>query len=75
MKKLTIGLLAVGGVLAVGSLVKRKAHRMREHCEQMAAKCKQMMAQSRARGEEAEMREHCEQMAARGGDRRAPVAA
>ena len=41
MKKLIIGLAAIGVVLAVRPALKRKA---REHCEQMATKCKEKMA-------------------------------
>ena len=63
MKKLIIALAAIGAVLALRPVVTRKARSMREHCEQMAAKCKQMMGQSGG-GEEAGMPEHCEQMAA-----------
>ena len=66
MKKLIIGLAALGVVLAVRPLVKRKAaQKMREHCKQMAAKCKEMMAQSGA-GDAAGMPEHCKEMAAKG---------
>jgi hypothetical protein len=46
MKKLIIGLAAIGAVLAVRPLVKRKAQTMREHCEQMAGKCKEMVAET-----------------------------
>ena len=45
MKKLVIGLVAVGAVLAVRPVVRRKAHKMREHCEQMTATCTEKMAQ------------------------------
>ena len=76
MKKLTIGLAAVGAVIALGPVVKRRVgHRMREHCEEMAAKCKQMMAgESGAPGEEVGIHEHGEPMAERVEDRRAAIA-
>lgn len=76
MKKAIFGLAAVGAVLALAPVVKRRiGHKMREHCEDMAAKCKQMMAgQSGARGEEARTQEHGEQMARHVDDRRAAVA-
>jgi hypothetical protein len=63
MKKLIIGLVAIGVVLAVRPFMKRKAQRMREHCEQMAAKCKEKMVQSGA-SEEAGIPGHCKEMAA-----------
>ena len=45
MKKATFGLAAVGAVIGLGPVVKRRiGHKMREHCKEMAAKCKQMMA-------------------------------
>ena len=66
MKKAIIGLAAVGAVIGLRPVVKRRiAHKMREHCQQMAAKCEQMMAgQSGDRGEAAGMPEHCKEMAA-----------
>jgi hypothetical protein len=64
MKKLIVGLVAVAAVLALRPVGKRMAQKMREHCEQMAGKCQQKMAQFGGGGKEAGMREHCEQMAA-----------
>ena len=64
MKKVIVGLVAVGAVLALRPVGKRMAQKMREHCEQMAAKCQQKMGQCAGGGKEAGMREHCEQMAA-----------
>jgi hypothetical protein len=53
MKKLVVvGLAAVGVVLMVRPLMKRKAERMHQHCEQMAARCKEKMAQFQVGGEE-----------------------
>jgi len=75
MKKLIVGLLVVAAVLAVRPLMKRKAQRMREHCEQMATKCKQMMAQSGPRDEEAGVHEPGERPAERAADQREPAAA
>ena len=44
-KKAIFGLAATGAVIALGPVVKRRiGHKMREHCEEMAAKCRQMMA-------------------------------
>jgi hypothetical protein len=75
MKKLVIALAAVGVVLALRPVLKRKAHsKMREHCKQMAAKCKQMMAQYGG-GEEGEMPEHCKEMAAKREEKLAQVQA
>jgi hypothetical protein len=66
MKKAIFGFAAVGAVVGLGPAVKRRiGHKMREHCQQMAAKCNQMLAgQSPERGEAAGMPEHCKQMAA-----------
>jgi len=66
MKKAIFGLAALGAVIGLRPVVKRRiAHKVRERCQQMAAKCKQMMAgQSGERGEGAEMPEHCKEMAA-----------
>ena len=76
MKKAIFGLAAVGAVIGLGPVVKRRiGHKVREHCEEMAAKCKQMMAgQSEARGEQVGTPEHGEQVAEHVEDRRAPVA-
>ena len=76
MKKAIVGLAAVGAVIALGPVVKRRiGHKMREHCDEMAAKCKQMMAgQSGARGEDVGTQEHGEQLAGDVEDRRAAVA-
>jgi hypothetical protein len=76
MKKAIFGLAAVGAVIGLGPVVKRRiGHKMREHCEEMAAKCKQMMAgQPGARGEEVGMPEHGEPIAEHVEDRRAAVA-
>ena len=77
MKKLIVGVAAVGAVVALRPVVKRRMlEKMREHCGGMAEHCKQMMGQSASRsettGHEAmdpkamrqKMREHCEQMGA-----------
>lgn len=66
MKKLIVGLVAIGGIIALRSVAGRASQKMQEHCKQMAGKCKQMMAGQA--GEQSEMREHCEEMmAAHGG--------
>jgi hypothetical protein len=59
MKKVIIGLAAIGGIIALWSVAGRGAQKMREHCMQMAGKCRQMMAGQS--GEHSEMREHCEE--------------
>lgn len=69
MKKVIVGLVAVGAIVALRSAAGRSGHSMSEHCKQMAGRCKQMMAgQPADRGPAAGMREHCnEMMAARRG--------
>ena len=51
MKKALIGLLAIGSLIAVGVMAKRKGKMMREHCEHMAERCKQMVGRPEARDE------------------------
>ena len=76
MKKLIIGLVAVGAVMA---LRPRLAHKMRDHCKQMAGHCKEMMeAQGETASHEAmrqRAREHCEGMAPHHEEDVEPVAA
>jgi len=76
MRKAIVGLAVVGAVIGLAPVVKRRiGDKMREHCDEMAAKCKQMMAgQSGARGEDVGTQEHGEQLAGRVEDRRAAVA-
>jgi hypothetical protein len=50
MKKALVGLAAVGAIVGVRR-AKRMSQKMREHCGQMAAQCKQMTAQVGTRGE------------------------
>jgi hypothetical protein len=75
MKKPIFGLAAVGAVIGLAPVVKRRiGHKMREHCDEMATKCKQMMAgQSGARREDVGTREHGEQMGGDVEDRRAAI--
>ncbi len=62
MKKVIIGLGALGALIALRPVAGRK---MREHCERMAGKCRQMMAsQSGQRSGAPGMREHCQEMMA-----------
>lgn len=79
MKKLIIGLLAVGAAMALRPVVKRRV------VQTMQQRCKQMMAQFAGRrettgdepGPEAmrrKMREHCEQMAGQHEEPSEPVA-
>jgi hypothetical protein len=80
MKKLIVGLLAVGAVLALRPVVKRRVvQRMREHCKQMMS---EFAGGSEATGCEAAgrgamhqmMREHCGPMAAQQEDASEAVA-
>jgi hypothetical protein len=74
MKKLIVGLAAVGAVIALRPVVKRRmVQKMREHC-------KQMMGQFQDRGEAMDreamahkMREHCEPTTAHQAARGEPV--
>ena len=60
MTTVIVGLVAIGAVVALRPVVRRGGERMREHCAQMAAKCKEMMAQSEAGGATTGMHEHCQ---------------
>jgi hypothetical protein len=78
MKKLMLGLVAVGALIALRPVVKRRmVQKMREHCTQMAGHCREMMgAQHEATGREAvsqKMCEHCEPLTAEHDDRRDTV--
>jgi len=80
MKRLILGLAAVGAVFAVRPVIKRRmVQKMSAHCKQMAAHCTEMMGgHDEATGHEAvhhEMREHCEGMAVQHDERAEPVAA
>ena len=80
MKKLTVGFAAVGAVMALWLLVKRRVvQKMRDHCKRMAAHCTEMMqGRSEMRGREPtaqKMREHCAQMAAQPREDAEPVVA
>lgn len=61
MTKAILGLAAVGVAIGLRPVVKRRIEqKMRQHCQEMAANCKQMMAGPPAeRGEAAGMPEHC----------------
>ena len=76
MKKAIFGLAAVGALIGLGPVLKRRiGHKMREHCDVMAAKCTPVMAgQPGARDEDVGTQEHGEQMAEQVEDRRAAVA-
>lgn len=50
MKKALIGAVAIGAIVALRPLVARAAHKMSEHCAQMASKCSQMMASHECAG-------------------------
>jgi hypothetical protein len=50
MRKALVGLAAIGAIVGVRRAM-GMSKKMREHCVQMAAQCKQMAAQFGARGE------------------------
>lgn len=50
MKKALVGLAAVGAIVGVRRAT-RMSQKMREHCGQMAAQCRQMATQVGGRGE------------------------
>ena len=79
MKKLIIGVLAVGAALALRPVVKRRmVQKMREHCKQMMS---QFAGSSETTAHETmgpeamprKMREHCEQIGVRHEERKEPV--
>ena len=82
MKKLIVGVVAVGAVMALRPvLMRRMVQTLRKHCTQMGAHCREMMGAQPGSGEASgeatvhqKMREHCEQMAANDTDRAEPVA-
>jgi hypothetical protein len=48
MKKVIVGLVAVGALIALRPVVKRRVlAKMHEHCKQMAAHCREMMGAQR----------------------------
>ena len=53
MKKTILAFVLIGAVLAARPAVRRMGRKMSEHCEQMAAQCKQMLAQTGGREETA----------------------
>jgi hypothetical protein len=68
MKKAIFGLAVVGAAIALRPVLKRRMlQKMQQHCQQMAAKCKEMMAGSSTEPDAhgAGMPEHCREMAAR----------
>ena len=73
MKKLIVAVAAVGVVMALRPLVKRRVvQKMRDHCKEM------MEGRSQTTGHEAKtqrMREHCEEMAPRHREEAEPVVA
>ena len=53
MKKAIVGVAALGAIIGLRPLARRLEQKMREHCGQMAAQCRQMAVQVGARGEAA----------------------
>ena len=51
MKKAILGFVALGAIIGLRPVARRMGRKMREHCEQMAAQCKQMTGQFGTRGE------------------------
>ena len=51
MKKAIVGVVAIGAIIGSRPVARRMGRKMREHCEQMAAQCKQIAAQPGGRGE------------------------
>ena len=45
MKKAILGFVAIGAIYGSRAVARRFGRKMREHCEQMAAQCKQMAGQ------------------------------
>jgi len=45
MKKAIVGFVAVGAIVGLRPVARRMSQKMREHCAQMAAQCKQMTEQ------------------------------
>lgn len=72
MKKLIVGLAAVGGIVALRAAAERGGHKMSEHCKSMGAKCKEMMASQSGQTEAPGMRERCQQQFV-GSDEAVPV--
>ena len=79
MKKLILGLAAVGAVLALRPVISRRVQEMSAHCRQMAARCKEMMGDHEETSDREtmhqKMREHGEGMPAQHGDSTEPVVA
>ena len=64
MKRAILGIAAIAVIIALRPAAGRVGQKMREHCEQMASKCKQMMATPPGERREAAMPEHCKEMMA-----------
>ncbi len=59
MKKVIIGVAAVGAIFVLRTAAGRGGQKLREHCKEMAGKCQQMMAgQSGPKREDAATPEH-----------------
>jgi hypothetical protein len=76
MKKLIIGCAALVGVLALRQVTKHGGRAMREHCEQMAGHCREMMgAHAECGAEASRMSRHCGSTAVPDEEPSEPVAA
>ena len=80
MKKLILGLAAVGAVLAARPVIERRmVQKMSAHCKQMAARCKEMMGDHEEASDRETlhptMRERCGGMSAQHDEITEPVVA
>ena len=64
MKKVIVGLGAVGALIALRSVAARSGHKMSERYKGMGARCKEMMASQPGQHGAAATREHCQEMMA-----------
>jgi len=51
MKKMIVGLVAIGAIVGLRSARRRIGHTMRDHCGEMAERCMEMATQFAGRGE------------------------
>jgi hypothetical protein len=51
MKKVIVGLVAIGAIVGLRSARRGIGHKMRDHCGQMAERCMEMATQFAGRGD------------------------